>query len=77
MTRLDPRRRISHRFPQFLPDGRHFLFFAQGTPEGRGVYLASLERPEAQRLFVADTAAVVGPSGHLLFVRRNLVCPAP
>src|SRR5207253_456935 len=39
VTKLD--RQSSHRFPFFLPDGRHFLFFAQGSPETAGIYLGS------------------------------------
>jgi serine/threonine protein kinase len=26
----------AHRFPQFLPDGDHFLFFVEGSPQIRG-----------------------------------------
>src|SRR5499433_2723952 len=32
----------SHRWPQFLPDGNHFLYLARGKPEHTGVYLGSL-----------------------------------
>jgi hypothetical protein len=28
-TRLNPPQQMDHRFPYFLPDGRHFLFFAR------------------------------------------------
>ena len=31
----------SHRWPQFLPDGRRFLLFTLGRPDVRGVYLGS------------------------------------
>ena len=37
VTRLDPPRQISHRFPRFLPDGRRFLFFSLGPVASRGV----------------------------------------
>ena len=37
ITKLDLPRQGSHRFPQFLPDGRHFLFFAQGNPDAQGI----------------------------------------
>ena len=29
----------NHRFPQFLPDSRHFLYFSQGSSETQGIYL--------------------------------------
>jgi WD40 repeat protein len=35
-----------HRFPQFLPNGRRFLFFAAGRPDVQGVYVGSLDNPE-------------------------------
>jgi serine/threonine protein kinase len=59
-----------HRFPQFLPDGRHFLFYALGSPEYRGVYVASLDGSVTRRLVDADAIAVMA-SGHLLFVRQG------
>ena len=32
----------SHRWPQFLPDGRRFIYFNRG----KGIYLGSLDRPQ-------------------------------
>jgi Tol biopolymer transport system component len=49
-------KQTSHRFPRFLPGGRQFLFFAMGTPEIQGIYLASMDAPDTQRLTAADTA---------------------
>jgi Tol biopolymer transport system component len=60
-----------HRFPFFLPDQRHFLFYARGTPEVRGIYVGSLDDTTAQRLIDTDTAGVVTASGHLLFARQG------
>jgi serine/threonine protein kinase/Tol biopolymer transport system component len=71
VTRVDAPRQISHRFPHFLPDGRRFLFFAQGGAEGQGVHAASLDQPGMQRLLDADAAAMFAPSGFLLFVRQG------
>ena len=55
-TKLD--RQVSHRFPVFLPDGRQFLLFAQGSPETAGIYLGSLESGDTKRLTPADTRGV-------------------
>ena len=56
VTTLD--RQTSHRFPSFLPDGRQFLFYAQGTPETTGIYLGALDSAETRRLTAADAAGV-------------------
>ena len=78
VTTLD--RQNSHRFPSFLPDGRQFLFYAQGTPETGGIYLGSLDSAETRRLTAADTAGVYlpfpdgrdgGMAGWLLWVRAG------
>jgi len=71
VTRVDPPRQTGHRFPRFLPDGRHFLFFALGTPESQGVYLGSLDSMDARRLFDADGAAVFAPPDQVLFPRQG------
>ena len=65
-----------HAQPHFLPDGRHFLYFVQGTPEVRGVYVGELDGPVTRKLFDADSAAVY-TSGHLLFVRRARLFAQP
>jgi len=67
VTKLD--KQSSHRFPQFLPGGRQFLFYAQGTPETSGIYLGSLDSSETKRLTAADTAGAYMPNGWLLFIR--------
>jgi serine/threonine protein kinase len=48
----------SHRFPHFLPGGRQFLFFVQGTEETQGIYLGSLDASDARRLTASDTGGV-------------------
>lgn len=71
VTRVDRPRQADHRFPYFLPDGRHFVFFARGDSASGGVYLGSLDKPEAHRLLDVNAAAVISAGGHLLFVREN------
>jgi Tol biopolymer transport system component len=58
------------RFPRLLPDGRHFLFYALGTPNIQGVYVGRLDAPESRRLLDADAGAVYA-RGHVLFVRQG------
>lgn len=71
VTKVDPPRQTGHRFPQFLPGGRHFLFYATGSGDGQGIYLGSLDAPETTRLTAADTAGLYAPTGWLLFVRQG------
>ena len=58
VTAIDPPRQVSHRHPQFLPDGRHFLFHAAGVPETAGLYLGSLDGTAPTRLAAADSGGV-------------------
>ena len=62
---------VSHRFPQFLPDGRRYLYFVQGNAKVQGVYLASLDQPKGRRLFESGTRAVFAPPSTLLFLQQN------
>jgi eukaryotic-like serine/threonine-protein kinase len=71
VTRVQSPEQSSHRFARFLPDGRHFLFYSQGTLAARGVYVGSLDGPETQRLFDADAAAEYVAPGYLLFARQG------
>ena len=57
-------------FPQFLPDGRRYLYYVF-RPEVRGVYLGTLDGPKRERLFDADAAAVFVPPAKMLFVRAG------
>ncbi len=73
VTRLAPGHG-SHRWPQFLPDGRHFLFFvAYGTPDLEGVYVGTIDGGEPTRVLAAETAAVYAAPGALLWVRQGVL----
>jgi Tol biopolymer transport system component len=56
------------RFPQFLPDGRHFIYY---VAESRGVFLGDIDTGERRRLLDADAAAVFAAPGELLFIRNG------
>ena len=71
VTRLDPPRQGQHVFPQFLPDGRHFLFYVVGTPEGSGIYLGSLDGGEPKRLAAANSTGAYLAPGMIAFVRQT------
>jgi serine/threonine protein kinase len=68
VTRIEGQQ-ASHRFPWFLPDGRHFLYY---VPAGaRGVYVGQLDGAATGRLLDADAPAVYASPGYLLFVRQG------
>jgi Tol biopolymer transport system component len=78
VTQLDVPRQTGHRFPTFLPDGRHFLYYVAGRPDVRGVYVGQLDGSQSQRLLDADAPAVYAPpvaaaTGQLLFVRQSVL----
>jgi len=72
-----------HRFPEFLPDGRHFLFLAtRAQAEKTGIYLAALDSKDIRRLLADASSASYSPgpkrqSGHLLFARENSLVAQP
>jgi len=65
-----PDEQTHHWWPQFLPDGRRFLFEIYGLQaEKKGVHVASLDAPdEWRRLLPVPMRSRYG-SGHLLFVQ--------
>jgi len=75
----------NHFTPEFLPDGRHFLYFVLGgKTESTGIYAGSLDGMPPVRLLPdltppAEyvTSAVTGQGGHLLFRRENTLMVQP
>ena len=62
-----------HASPQFLPDGRRFIYFVRSVrPENTGIYVASLDSKESKRLVNSNTNAAYaslspGAPGYLLY----------
>jgi serine/threonine protein kinase len=81
------RQESSHKFPFFLSDGRHFLYWrASRKPEYDGLYVGSLDaKPEEQsskRLMETTYGTIYVPSsdsgpGHLLFLREGILMSQP
>jgi Tol biopolymer transport system component/predicted Ser/Thr protein kinase len=77
----------AHRLPQFLPDGRRFLYQrVSNRPDNFGIYVGSIEaKPEEQNLTqvlssnrqAIYTASMTGGSGHLLFLRDTTLFAQP
>jgi eukaryotic-like serine/threonine-protein kinase len=73
VTQLSPSRKdFGHRFPQFLPDGKHFLFYVlSAVAANSGVYTGSLDGGEPKLVFQNDSSALYVPPHYLLFVRQG------
>ncbi len=76
VTTLDQAQESSHRWPQFLPDGRHFLYFSRQA-ERNGVYVGSLDSRETKRILDTAFNAVYVPEGYLLFERESVLMAQP
>ena len=69
-------------WPQFLPDGRHFLYLRLlNKRENDGIYVGSLDSKEVKRLLSSHSMpayakALTGP-GYLLFVRDGSLMAQP
>jgi hypothetical protein len=74
VTRLDASKHTSHRWPWFLPDGKHFLYLAINhqapRDENDGIYFASLDGKENVRLKAAFSNPQYA-AGFLLYVREG------
>lgn len=71
VTRLETPGQLAHRFPHFLLDGRHFVYWVSGMPEVNGVHVGNLESGRTSRLIEADMLAGVAPPDYVLFVRQE------
>ncbi len=59
-------------WPEFLPDGRHFLFLAFGQKTEDNTYrVGSLDSKESKAIAPAQSLLTFAPPGYLLFVRDS------
>ncbi len=65
-------------WPEFLPDGRHYLYLSTGkAPYQSGIYAASLDSNDRTFLVATATNAAYLQSGKLLFTRGNALMAQP
>jgi Tol biopolymer transport system component len=80
VTKVDTSQHTSHRWPFFLPDGKHFLYLAINHDPSRAanntLYYASLDGRENRALFRSQSNAVYG-SGFILFARSGQLMAQP
>jgi serine/threonine protein kinase len=69
------------RWPFFLPDGKHFLYFADWSspadPQGDGIYIGSLDAGEGKLVSAELQGNVFFASGHLPYVRARTLMAQP
>ena len=72
-TTLDAsREEVSHRWPQFLPDGRRYLMFVGSErKEWSGVYLGELDSNERKLVLPSGVNALYAEPGYLLFEQNG------
>jgi Tol biopolymer transport system component len=64
----------SHRWPQFLPDGQHFVYHVRSAlREQQGIYAGSLDGRTKKLLLHADSNAIYAPPGYLLYLDGDLL----
>ena len=77
-TVLDPATQaVAHRWPQFLPDGEHFLYLNLARPGSSAVFVASLGSTTSTLLVSTDVQAAYAPPGALLFLRGTTLMRQP
>jgi len=64
-----------HRWPCFLPDGKHFLFWARGTKSY--ISVGSLDSLDHRDIIENATNAIFAPPGYLVFVRGDTLVAQP
>ena len=80
LTKLDASQHTSHRWPFFLPDGKHFLYLAMHHDPSKSsndaIYYASLDGRENRLLIHAQTNGIYA-AGFLLFGRGEQLMAQP
>jgi eukaryotic-like serine/threonine-protein kinase len=75
----DPsKQETAYRYPEFLPDGTHFLFLSLGAQrEKTEIRVSSMGGGPAKPVLSAISYAAYAPSGHILFGRDNVLMAQP
>ena len=64
---------VSHDYPEFLPDGRHYIYILRRGIQSNELetYVGTLGAKERRHLPGISSGVKYSPSGHLLFLRGN------
>jgi Tol biopolymer transport system component len=84
VTHLDPAKgEVSHRWPHFLPDGRHFIYVnhvssSSGAKAANGgIYCGSLDGREGKLVLPDESNAIYTSPGYLVFYRDRILIAQP
>jgi Tol biopolymer transport system component len=74
VTRFDEaQHELSHRWPSFLPDGKHFLYVSRD----KGVFVGRLDKAEPPRRILEDSMNAIYRDGYILYARGNALMAQP
>ena len=72
ITVLETGVRVGHAWPEFLPDGRHFLYTDYtADPRSYGIYAADVDTRVSKRVLGVYSSAAYSRDGYLFFVNLN------
>jgi eukaryotic-like serine/threonine-protein kinase len=80
VTTLDASRSESgNLWPYFLPDGKHFLYFAESVakPENNAIFVGSLDSKDRKLLVKASSNPIYVTEGYLLYNRLGTLLAQP
>jgi Tol biopolymer transport system component len=68
----------AQRWPQFLPDGKHYLYLSMSSqPNRQGIYAGSLDSNERKFIVATNAQAFYVEPGQLLFTRGDVLMAQP
>jgi serine/threonine protein kinase len=69
---------IEQRWPQFLPDGNHYLYLSvSNRSDQQGIYVASLDSSERKFIVATNANAAYVQPGQLLYMRGDVLMVQP
>jgi Tol biopolymer transport system component len=81
LTKPDASRlETTHRWPVFLPDGKHFLYLAAnftGHREVNAIFVGSLDSPEKRQIVNTSGNVAYADPGYLLYMRDQILVAQP
>jgi Tol biopolymer transport system component len=81
ITDVDTKRgEVFHSLPTFMPDGKHFIYLRNGSPQIIGTYAGSLDAKPAEQSnerILSNQFAASYVNGYLFFMRENTLMAQP